>query len=112
MYKYQLISTFNRSDYGLDTNAFTIVSNYAVSKKVVVNKDNIIQTTDYFVGLEYEKSLTNDEVNTIKKFYNFDEEVENGNLDDVVNASENSYFLYDNQNLIRETFISEIEKKS
>ena len=30
----------------------------------------------------------------------------------MVTASQNSYFLYDNQNIIRETFISELQKQA
>ena len=55
--------------------------------------------------------MKNDQVKTIKKFNKFDQEVDNANLDNVVDASENSYILYDNQNIIRETFISEIQKQ-
>ena len=110
LYKYDLISTLNRSDYWFDTFAFTITENYDLPKKIVTNKSNFIQTTDYFLKTERIKDLTNDNLNTIKKFNNFDKEVGEAKLDDVSNEAEKAYFLYDNQNLVRETFISEINK--
>ena len=54
--------------------------------------------------------MAND-VNVIKKFNNLDQEVKDAKIDDVISASEHAYFLYDNQNLIRETFISEINNQ-
>ena len=110
LYKYQLISTLNRSDYWFDTYAFTISEKYELPKKVVVEKNNF-QATDYFRTEKYTKSLTNVDINTIKNVNNFDKYVEDAKLDDVANESERSYFLYDNQNLIQETFISEIQKQ-
>ena len=59
---------------------------------------------------EYINDLTNDNLNTIKKINNFEKEVKDVKLDDVSNEAEKVYFLYDNQNLVRETFISEINK--
>ena len=110
LYKYDLISTLNRSDYWFDTFAFTITENYDLPKKIVTNKNNFIQTTDYFLKTEHIKDLTNGNLNTIKKFNNFDKEVEDTKLDDASNEAEKANFLYDNQNLVRVTFTSEINK--
>ena len=57
------------------------------------------------------KTLTTEQTKTIKKINRFDEEVAKANLNSVVTASQSSYFLYDNQNIIRETFISELQKQ-
>ena len=48
----------------------------------------------------------------IKKFNKFEKEVEEANVkgSEDGSAREHSYFVYDNQNLIRETFISELNK--
>ena len=80
-------------------------------KRIIVDDNNIIQSTKAFIGLNYTKTLSANETETIKKFNSFDEEVTNANLDNVVTASQNAYFLYDNQNIIRETFISELKKQ-
>ena len=79
-------------------------------KRIKVADNNIIQSTKGFVGLDYTKTLTADEIKT-KKFNRFDEEVANANLNNVVTASQNPYFFYGNQNIIRETFISELQKQ-
>ena len=80
-------------------------------KRIIVDDNNIIQSAKAFIGLNYTKTLSANETETIKKFNSLDEEVTNANLDNVVTASQNSYFLYDNQNIIRETFISELKKQ-
>ena len=55
--------------------------------------------------------MTAKDVNVIKKFNNLDQEVKDAKIDGVISASEHAYFLYDNQNLVRETLISEINKQ-
>ena len=80
-------------------------------KRIIVDDNNIIQSTKAFIGLNYTKTLSANETETIKKINSFDEEVTNANLDNVVTASQNAYFLYDNENIIRETFISELKKQ-
>ena len=50
----------------------------------------------------------------IEKFNNYKKQVKDASLKDinkVIKVSEHAYFLYDNQNIIRETSISEINKK-
>ena len=111
VYRYRIISTFNRDDYWFDENAFKMTLSLTLVKRIKVADNNIIQSTKGFVGLDYTKTLTADEIKTIKKYNRFDEEVANANLNNVVTASQNSYFLYDNQNIIRETFISELQKQ-
>ena len=80
-------------------------------KKIKVAKNNIVQSTDLFRGLDYEKTVTAEQIKTIKKFNRFNEEVAKANLNSVVTALQSSYFLYDNHNIIRETFISELQKQ-
>ena len=111
LYMFQIISGLNRDDYWLSSGTYTITKYRELEKKVVVKKYNFIQTTGKFVGLEHKKSLTAKDVNVIKKFNNLDQEVKDAKIDDVISASEHAYFLYDNQNLVRETFISEINKQ-
>ena len=52
----------------------------------------------------------------LEKFNNYKKQVDNvdpSNVEksDLVLASEHAFFLYNNQNIIKETFISEINKK-
>ena len=77
----------------------------------MAKKHNFIQTTGKFAGLEHKKGLTAKDVNVIKTFNNLDQEVKDAKIDDVISASEHAYFLYDNQNLVRENFISELNKQ-
>ena len=66
------------------------------------------------MGNSYEKTLTVAELDDFKKFNNYKKQVKDASLKDinkVIKGSEHAYFLYDNQNIIRETFISEISKK-
>ena len=79
-------------------------------KRIKSDDDNIIQSTENFLGLDSMKDLTVDQIKTIKKFNSFDEEVAKANLNNLVTASQYSYFLYDNQYVVRETFISELQK--
>ena len=108
---FQIISTLNRDDYWLGPRTYTITKYRELEKKVVARKHNFIQTTGKFAGLEHKKSLTAKDVNVIKKFNNLDQKVKDAKIDDVISASEHAYYLYDNQNLVRETFISEVNKQ-
>ena len=115
LYKYQSISTLNRDDYWFDGFTYTIRSGYDTTKKIIVDKNNFIQPTRFYVGKKYLKNITATQKNTIKNYNNFDKEIEQARLDTaktlLIEASESSYFLYDNLNLIRETFVSELQKK-
>ena len=110
-YRYRIISTFNRDDYWIDENAYKMTVSLQLVKRIKVADNNIIQSTKSFVGLDYTKDLTADQIKAIKKFNRFDEEVANANLNNVVTPSQNSYFLYDNQSMIRDTLISELQKQ-
>ena len=85
-------------------------ANLSLLKRIKSDDDNIIQSTENFLGLDSMKDLTVDQIKTIKKFNSFDEEVAKANLNNLVTASQYSYFLYDNQYVVRETFISELQK--
>ena len=111
LYMFQIISTLNRDDYWFGPTTYTITKYRELEKEVVAKKHNSIQTTGKFAGLEHKKSLTAKDVNVIKKFNNLDQEVKDAKIDDVISESEHAYFLYNNQNLVREAFISEINKQ-
>ena len=88
-----------------------ITEDYTLPKKIVTKKYNYIQSTDFFPTLTYKKNLTAKEQKDIKSFNNYDKEVALAKISDIANPSEHAYFLYDTQNLIRENFISEINKQ-
>ena len=68
-------------------------------------------TLDEFTKSEFSYSLTTTNLNTIKRFNNFDDELKDINIEVAKTSYEHSYFLYDNNSLIRETFVSELNKR-
>ena len=64
-----------------------------------------------FNGEILQKQISDREIKVIKNFNNYDKKVKDANLNDLIKAAEYAYFLYENQNIITETFISEINKK-
>ena len=114
LHKY-LLESFNRDDYWFDHNTLKIDERYSVSKSLYIeNPASIVKDKHFgwFVGNETENKLTSTELRDIKKFNKFEKEVEEADVKGFEDGSarEHSYFVYDNQNLIRETFISELNK--
>ena len=114
LHKY-LLESFNKDDYWFDHNTFLIDERYSVSKNLYIeNPASIAEAKNFgwFVGYERENKLTSTELADIKKFNKFEKEVEEANVKGFEDGSarEHSYFVYDNQNLTRETFISELNK--
>ena len=68
-------------------------------------------TSDEFTKSEFSYSLTTANLNTIKKFNNFDDKLKDINIEVAKTSYEHSYFLYNNNSLIRETFVSELNKR-
>ena len=68
-------------------------------------------TLDEFIKSEFSYSLTTTNLNTIKRFNNFDDELKDINIEVAETSYEHSYILYDNNSLIRETFVSELNKR-
>ena len=67
-------------------------------------------TLDEFIKSDFSYSLTTTNLNTIKKFNNFDDELKDINIEVAKTSYEHSYFLYDNNSLIK-TFVSELNKR-
>ena len=114
LHKY-LLESSNRDDYWFDHNILLIDERYSVSKKLYIeNPASIFKAKNFgwFVGNERENKLTSTELADIKKFNKVEKEVEEVNVKGFEDGSakEHSYFVYDNQNLIHETFISELNK--
>ena len=108
---YLVISTFPSDNYWFDSNAYTIYADFDFPKKIIPDDDKDIVIVDRtFTNLSYQSGLSTANLNTIKEFNNFDK-YKDLNLEVAKTKYEHSYFLYDNGNLIRETFISELNKK-
>ena len=73
--------------------------------------DTNLLKTDSFFGKSLDKTL---EETDLEK-YNLDQYKVKGNdftnINKTIKASEHTFFLYDNQNIINETFVSEVGKK-
>ena len=86
--------------------------NLRVDKKIDDN-DSFLKT-NYFFGNTHNKKVSEHELKNINN-YKLDKYSIPGNdfkdLDKTVKPSEYAFFLYDNQNMIKETYISEIQKK-
>ena len=57
LYRYRIVPTFNRDDYWFDSHAYKITPSLSPLKKIKVAKNNIVQSTDLFRGLDYEKNF-------------------------------------------------------
>ena len=64
----------------------------------------------YFEENSFKRNLIPQEINAIKNFNNYDKMVKKVKFDNSLSISEYAYFLYDNLNIIKETFISQINK--
>ena len=111
LWRYLMISTFPSDNYWFDSNAYTIYADFDFPKKIIPDDDkDIVIVNRTFINLSYQSGLSTANLNTIKEFNNFDK-YKDLNLEVAKTAYEHTYFLYDNDNLIRETFISELNKK-
>ena len=109
--RYLVISSFPGDNYWFDSNAYTIHGDFDFPKKIIPdNYKDFVITDESFTRLGYETNLSTANLNTIKKFNNFDK-YNDLNLEVAKTPYGHSYFLYDNDSLIRETFISELNKK-
>ena len=90
--------------------SFTIYDDFNFPKIIKVTNENydyldkqndIVITLDEFIKSEFSYSLTTTNLNTIKKFNNFDDELKDINIEVAKTSYEHSYFLYDNNSLIR-----------
>ena len=73
--------------------------------------DPLLLTTFQQPTSSFNFNITDDKLNTIKKYNDYSDTFKNLNIETVKASREHSYFLYDNNALIRETFITEINKK-
>ena len=115
LYRYTLTDTFPMDNIWFDDLFFLIYTDFNFPKIIKLTNENydyldkpndIVITLDEFIKSEFSYSLT-----TTKKFNNFDDELKDINIEVAKASYEHSYFLYDNNSLIRETFVSELNKR-
>ena len=90
------------------TECLYIHENFRLEKKI--NNEGILDT-DYFYGREKDKRLSDDEYNNLStnKYKISDNDFKD--LNKTIKPSEFAFFLYDNLNIIKETYVSELQKK-
>ena len=110
LYRYLLISSFPSDNYWFDSNAYTIHGDFDFPKKIIPDDDkDIVITDESFTRLGYETNLSTANLNAIKKFNNFDK-YNDLNLE-VAKTPYRHFHSFFFDSLIRETFISELNKK-
>ena len=120
LYRYTLTNTFPTDNIWFNDLSFTKYADFNFPKIIKLTNENydylnkqndIVITLDEFIKSEFSYSLTTTNLNTIKKFNNFDNELKDINIEVAKTSYEHSYFLYDNNSLNRETFVSELNKR-
>ena len=94
-------------------NHYPLTDNLSIYKRIYewpakvkwMNVPRVFET--YSIQINLTKNQTDD----VRNFNNYKNQVKNAKLNDLIEAAEYAYFLYENQNIIKETFISEIDKK-
>ena len=118
LYRYTLTNTFPTDNIWFNDLSFTIYDDFNFPKIIKLTNENYyyldkqndtVITLDEFIKSEFSYSLTTTNLNTIKKFNNFDDELKDINIEVAKTSYEHSYFLYDNNSLIRETFCLRIK---
>ena len=107
--------TLNNYSYTIklnDKNAYTLSPGLDLYKAAYEHEKSSSRATGpYFEGQTHQKNLTTAQMNSIKNFNNYDKMAKETEAYNLLSISEYAYFLYDNQNIIKETFISEINRK-
>ena len=115
LYRYTLTNTFPTDNIWFndlyDFNFPKIIKLTNENYDYLDKQNDIVITLYEFTKSEFSYSLTTTNLNTIKKFNNFDDELKDINIEVAKTSYEHSYFLYDNNSLIRENFVSELNKR-
>ena len=91
---------------------YRIHENLLIEQRIIDRED--IFTTNEFSEESHEKKISRIKMNRLLKINNYDKafnDVDFNNLKLIKKPSEHAFFLYENQNIIKETFISEINKR-
>ena len=99
--------------HGTIRNCYRINEDMKIETKIFELRENIF-TTNTFYGASHEKTISEAKMNELLKLNNYEKAVKDvdfKNIKTIKKPSEHAYFLYENQNIIKETFISEINKR-
>ena len=121
LYKYRVINTFPNDAVWFDTNTVVIDVDWKVFMQIKITNekyellsnqnDPLLLTTLQQPTSSFNFDITNDKLNTIKKYNDYSDKFKNLYIKTVKASREHSYFVYDNNALVRENFITEINKK-
>ena len=73
--------------------------------------DPVLATRLLYKSSGYTYDLTTSKLNTLKNYNDYSDNLKDLKIETIKLSREHSYFLYDNKSLIRETFITELNKK-
>ena len=73
--------------------------------------DPILPTRLLYKSFGYTYDLTTAKLDTLKNYNDYSDSLKDLKIERIKLSREHSYFLYDNKSLIRETFITELNKK-
>ena len=120
LYRYTLTNTFPSDNVWFNDATYTLHPDYTVFMKFKVTNEKFelldqqndpIITTQKIPSKFFQYDLTASNLNAIKKYNNYNDRLKDLNVNNLKTAHEHSYFLYDNNGLIRESFITELNKK-
>ena len=120
LYRYTLTNTFPRDNVWFNDTTYTLHPDYTVFMKFKVTNEKYelldqqndpIITTQKMPSKFFQYDLTASNLNAIKIYSNYNDGLKDLNVNNLKTAHEHSYFLYDNNGLIRESFIRELNKK-
>ena len=121
LYKYTIINTFPNDAVWFDTNTAVLDTDWKIFMQIKLTNekyellsdqnDPVFLTQLLIPTSSYNYNITTDKLNTIKKYNDYSKDFEDLNIKTIKASREHSYFLYDNNSLIRETFTTEINKK-
>ena len=122
LYRYTLISTFPSDNVWFDRSTAILDNNLAVFMKYKLTNDKyellsdqtndpVLATRLLYKSSGYTYDLTTSKLNTLKNDNDYSHNLKDLKIETIKLSREHSYFLYDNKSLIRETFITELNKK-
>ena len=107
LYRYMLISTFPNDAVWFDINSITIDTDWKVFMQFKLTNEKYELLSDQNDPV----LATRLKHPTSKKYNDYSNSLKDFNIESIKTSREHSYFLYDNNALIRGTFITEINKK-
>ena len=123
LYRYTLISTFPSDNVWFDRSTATLGTDLSVFMKykltnekyeLLTNQTNdpVLPTRLLYKSSGYTYDLTDAKFNILKNYNDYSDSLKDLNIEAIKLSREHSYFLYDNKLLVRETFVTELNKKN